>query len=87
MAGSGGLPAGFDPEEHSRGRLVEERKADSFEDGLTLLHEDRDAGVYVMSVRKAATIRCWHCYRRPDGSYDCFEIPCPWGSTRPVAAQ
>jgi len=23
-------------------------------------------------------IRCWHCYRNPDGSTDCFEVACPF---------
>lgn len=27
----------------------------------------------------AKVIRCWHCYKNPDGSFDCFEIPCPFG--------
>ena len=26
----------------------------------------------------ARVIRCWHCYKNPDGSFDCFEIPCPF---------
>ena len=24
-----------------------------------------------------ATMRCWNCYKQPDGSYDCFLIVCP----------
>jgi len=22
-------------------------------------------------------IHCWHCYERPDGGWDCFEVDCP----------
>ena len=36
----------------------------------------------VDSAAQARTIRCWHCYRNPDGSVDCFQVPCPFTAPR-----
>jgi hypothetical protein len=37
--------------------------------------------LYELSVIEAQArrvIRCWRCYKNPDGSYDCFQVPCPF---------
>jgi hypothetical protein len=78
------LPHGFDPEQHVR-RRVEEKP---LVEGLNVVQHDPDTGFYLFSKvqRSAAGVvtRCWHCYRRPDGSFDCFEVKCPWNITAPT---
>ena len=81
MARTGDLPSGFDPEKYLR------RPAEQVEltEGVNLVQHDPDTGFHLISKveRSAAGVvtRCWHCYKRPDGSFDCFEVKCPWNVT------
>ena len=82
MATMGDLPAGFDPENYVRksGRQGE------LKEGLNLVQHDPTTGFHLLSkLERSASgnlvTRCWHCYRRPDGSFDCFEVKCPWNVT------
>ena len=75
------LPPDFDPERHTR-HLPERRE---LSEGVNLVQHDPATGFHLIAkVQRGAAgaaIRCWHCYKRPDGSFDCFEIKCPWDST------
>jgi hypothetical protein len=77
------LPDGFDPEAHSREFSLEHIKAKDLYEGVYLLHAEGND--YIMAKVKAGedpggkpVIRCWRCEGNPDGSMDCFSIPCPW---------
>ena len=82
MAISADLPEGFDPENYVR----KPTKQDELKEGLNLVQYDSKTGFHLFSKleRQASgnvTTRCWHCYKRPDGSFDCFEVNCPWNAT------
>jgi hypothetical protein len=81
------LPHDFNPRDFDRGRLVEQRPREDIPEGVTLLHEDAETGVAVYAVNEGGEIRCWHCYPRPDGSKDCFQIPCPWDEFGPIESR
>jgi hypothetical protein len=72
------LPADFSPEKYARGGV----KPTEFREGVNVLQHDPASGFHLIAqVERAAAgavIRCWHCYKRPDGTFDCFEITCPW---------
>jgi hypothetical protein len=79
------LPEGFDPEAHSRDFRLENIKAEDLYEGVYLLYAEGND--YILAKVKAAdttttpqkpVIRCWRCKTNPDGSQDCFSIPCPW---------
>jgi hypothetical protein len=74
MAEFRGLPDDFDPERYSRerplGELVEPGTTTLMEVLVTKRASDAPDG-------GAGKIRCWRCYRQPDGSWDCISIPCP----------
>ena len=87
------LPKDFDPEKYWRDPVSGIRPG-SLDEGVNLIHHDVDEESYLLAkvelapqaegaVRAARgrTIRCWRCYRRPDGSYDCFQVSCPWDAS------
>jgi hypothetical protein len=79
------LPEGFDPEAHSREFRLEHIKAKDLYEGVYLLYAEGND--YILAKVKAGddttapekpVVRCWRCQGNPDGSIDCFSIPCPW---------
>ena len=78
MAYLGDLPAGFDPEKYVRTPLTR----GELSEGVNVVQHDPETGFHLITKleRSAAGVvtRCWHCYKRPDGSFDCFEVKCPW---------
>src|SRR5215831_10935801 len=79
MAPIGDVPAGFDPEDYVR----KSGRQEGLREGLNLVQYDPTTGFHLFSKleRQAGgslVTRCWHCYKRPDGSFDCFEVKCPW---------
>lgn len=66
-----GLPADFDPEEHER-RPVNRVRLNEVVEG-----EGPNVLAVIVSKTVAREIRCWRCYRQPDGTWDCFRIDCP----------
>ena len=85
MAKLGDLPAGFDPEQHLRPT----EQARELSEGINVVQYDPQTGFHLVAkVTKAAeavSIRCWHCYKRPDGSFDCFAVKCPWDAAFQVS--
>jgi hypothetical protein len=80
MATRADLPAGFDPENYVR---KSGRQQDELKEGLNLVQHDPKTGFHLFTKMErtaggSVVTRCWHCYRRPDGSFDCFEVTCPW---------
>jgi hypothetical protein len=78
MARLADLPEGFDPEEHDR-----RKRPEALSEGVHLIEHRPEAGFYLLAKVKGTgaakkTIRCWHCYKNPDGSIDCFEVDCPF---------
>lgn len=74
------LPENFDPEDYARESL---RLKDTLDEGVTVLQ--------VTAAKRSADsgINCWHCYRRPDGGWDCFEVDCPvsWPTPEKVVVE
>jgi hypothetical protein len=73
------LPPGFDPENYVRKTGTQ----DEMKGAANLVQYDPKTGFHLFSKMERAAggnvvTRCWHCYSRPDGSYDCFEVACPW---------
>lgn len=88
-----GLPEDFDPEKLER--PSESRPlADVLRDedvtvlGVTVAKRMRPAGDApdggAPDGGAPGEIRCWRCYRQPDGSYDCIQIDCPPGWPPPT---
>jgi hypothetical protein len=81
------LPSGFDPEKYERGRAKESELVE----GVNLVQHDPETGFHLVTklARSAAGVktRCWHCYKQPDGTFDCFEIKCPWNVALTTKAQ
>jgi hypothetical protein len=83
MADLADLPKDFDPEKHVANGPAKRSRAKPLSDGLRLIDHDAATGFYSLTrVQRTPTAeittRCWHCYKRPDGSFDCFEVTCPW---------
>jgi hypothetical protein len=79
------LPRGFKPEAHSHKYSAELRniKPTDLHEGVNLLDEQGKQYIMADVPPGGATIRCWNCILRPDGTYDCFRINCPWDPPAP----
>ena len=92
-----GLPDNFDPEEYevAEGKPLSQFLGD--DEGVTVLgvrvakrqkksadSPDGGTGDAGTGDAGAGEIRCWDCYKQPDGSWDCIRVPCPPGWPPPT---
>ena len=85
------LGKGFKPEAHSHKypAMLRDIKPKDLHEGVNLLHTDGKH--YILAEKEPEgggggdkpVIRCWNCTGNPDGTIDCFRIPCPWDPPNP----
>jgi hypothetical protein len=70
MSGDELISRDFDPTKFER----TERALGDFVQDTTVLE-----ATFARAEGRAASrvIRCWRCYKQPDGTWDCFKIDCP----------
>jgi hypothetical protein len=78
MTDSGsGLPKNFNPAQHARVHAVPSFNSQDLKPGINLLYSDAETGVFAVAEEEAGEVRCWQCFGHPDGTVDCYQIPCP----------
>ncbi len=79
MTKSSALPADFDPQKYPPRKRTAGKKASELHEGVNILaqHDLGQVELFEIAQTRDAVMRCWHCYRQPDGSFDCFMIDCP----------
>ena len=85
-----GLGKGFKPGKHLHKYRAGLKgiKPKDLHDGVNLLHVQGKR--YILAEKEPEggggdkpVIRCWTCTGNPDGTIDCFRIPCPWDPPNP----
>ena len=85
------LGKGFKPEKHLHKyrAALKGIKPKDLHEGVNLLHVEGKR--YILAEKEPEgggggdkpVIRCWNCTGNPDGTIDCFRIPCPWDPPNP----
>jgi len=89
------LGKGFKPEAHSHkySAALKDIKPTDLHEGVNLLHVEGKR--YILAEKEPGgggggdkpETRCWTCTGNPDGTIDCFRIPCPWDPPTKIFAR